>query len=165
MLLSTHGRQKPVRVVSANQDFPNAEIHASRKTKHSCLRCRRCTWLALLFKGESSTGADGSSAEQLASAFHAAEISCRTLVGTTPTQQRLQLLQDFRDGRFQVLVNCAILTEGADVPAIDCVRKRQCLKTGLGLTSCTGSYGEADDVEEPLLADDRSGTSPFTRDQ
>lgn len=68
--------------------------------------------------------ADESSAEQLASAFDAAGISCKTLVGTTPTQQRLQLLQDFRDGRFQVLVNCAILTEGADVPAIDCVRER-----------------------------------------
>lgn len=60
-------------------------------------------------------------ANVLASAFRDRGIDARVLVGTTAPRQRLELLDDFRQGVFPVLVNCAILTEGADVPSIDCV--------------------------------------------
>ncbi|KAN0060153.1 putative ATP-dependent helicase IRC3 [Thecaphora frezii] len=57
----------------------------------------------------------------LTATFRQAGIDARYLHGGTPMLERRQLLRDFRKGVFPVLVNCAILTEGADVPAIDCV--------------------------------------------
>lgn len=62
-----------------------------------------------------------SKATVLYHAFKERGIDARVLVGATPAHQRAALLQDFKDGLYPVLVNCAILTEGADVPAIDCV--------------------------------------------
>ncbi|KAJ9478566.1 putative ATP-dependent helicase IRC3 [Pseudozyma hubeiensis] len=59
--------------------------------------------------------------QDLTSTFREAGIDARYLHGGTPMLERRQLLEDFRNGIYPVLVNCAILTEGADVPAIDCV--------------------------------------------
>lgn len=71
--------------------------------------------------------------------FAAFEVDARYVYAGTPLQERKQLIQDFRDGKFPVLINCgmwrapvpaevdpdlvlpAILTEGADIPNIDCV--------------------------------------------
>ncbi|EPQ29959.1 uncharacterized protein PFL1_02631 [Pseudozyma flocculosa PF-1] len=88
--------------------------------------------------------------EDLTRTFCDAGIEARCLHGGTPMLERRQLLQDFRAGRFPVLVNCAILTEGADVPAIDCVllarptRSRnlfsQMIGRGLRLSPQTGKH-------------------------
>ncbi|CDW97627.1 hypothetical protein [Sporisorium scitamineum] len=59
--------------------------------------------------------------QNLTHTFRSAGIDARYLHGGTPMLERRQLLEDFRNGVYPVLVNCAILTEGADVPAIDCV--------------------------------------------
>lgn len=59
--------------------------------------------------------------QDLTATFRNAGIDARYLHGGTPMHERRQLLDDFRNGVYPVLVNCAILTEGADVPAIDCV--------------------------------------------
>lgn len=59
--------------------------------------------------------------QDLTHTFRNAGIDARYLHGGTPMSERRQLLEDFRNGVYPVLVNCAILTEGADVPAIDCV--------------------------------------------
>jgi ATP-dependent helicase IRC3 len=64
-------------------------------------------------------------------------IDARYLHAHTPPKERHRLLEEFRSGVYPVLVNCgkqayevdfltlmfpiAILTEGADVPNIDCV--------------------------------------------
>lgn len=39
----------------------------------------------------------------------------------TPTLTRYDILDRFRKGKFPILVNCGILTEGTDIPTIDCV--------------------------------------------
>ncbi len=59
--------------------------------------------------------------QDLTHTFRNAGVDARYLHGGTPMVERRQLLEDFRNGLYPVLVNCAILTEGADVPAIDCV--------------------------------------------
>uniref|UniRef100_V5GI88 P-loop containing nucleoside triphosphate hydrolase protein n=2 Tax=Kalmanozyma brasiliensis (strain GHG001) TaxID=1365824 RepID=V5GI88_KALBG len=59
--------------------------------------------------------------QDLTATFRNAGVDARYLHGGTPMVERRQLLEDFRNGVYPVLVNCAILTEGADVPAIDCV--------------------------------------------
>ncbi|KAK6343282.1 hypothetical protein TWF730_010878 [Orbilia blumenaviensis] len=43
------------------------------------------------------------------------------VTGNTPTQERAQVLGDFKAGKFPVLVNCGVFTEGTDIPNIDCV--------------------------------------------
>ncbi|KAJ2809806.1 DEAD DEAH box helicase [Coemansia furcata] len=43
------------------------------------------------------------------------------VLGTTATAERERILSDFRAGTLPVLVNCGILTEGTDIPNIDCV--------------------------------------------
>ncbi|KAF8632559.1 hypothetical protein AX15_001769 [Amanita polypyramis BW_CC] len=48
-------------------------------------------------------------------------IDARYVYSGTPATERKALVASFKAGEFPVLVNCAILTEGADIPNIDCV--------------------------------------------
>ncbi|GAA5947523.1 hypothetical protein JCM3775_003328 [Rhodotorula graminis] len=57
----------------------------------------------------------------LSTAFRDRGIDARIVHSGTPSSQREALYRSFRAGKFPVLVNCGILTEGADFPAIDCV--------------------------------------------
>lgn len=41
--------------------------------------------------------------------------------GTTDMDERRRTLRQFHDGELQVLANCAVLTEGYDEPAVDCI--------------------------------------------
>lgn len=45
----------------------------------------------------------------------------RALDGGTPAEVRRDVLGDFRAQRFQYLVNCALFTEGVDLPLVSCV--------------------------------------------
>ncbi len=45
----------------------------------------------------------------------------RVAHGEMPTTERARLLADFRAGEFQFLVNCALYTEGFDLPALSCI--------------------------------------------
>lgn len=60
-------------------------------------------------------------AYDLAEAFRAAGIGAAAADGTTDKTIRRQLLADFRNGKFQVLCNCGLWTEGLDVPEIACI--------------------------------------------
>ncbi|KAG8852738.1 hypothetical protein FRB91_006049 [Serendipita sp. 411] len=57
----------------------------------------------------------------LTTEFRKRGVDARYIHSGTHSKERQQLLDDFRGGRYPVLVNCAILTEGADIPNIDCV--------------------------------------------
>ncbi|KAF8922613.1 P-loop containing nucleoside triphosphate hydrolase protein [Mucidula mucida] len=59
--------------------------------------------------------------EALTDMFRQAGIDARYLYSKTPALERRAIVTAFRAGQFPVLVNCAILTEGADIPNIDCV--------------------------------------------
>lgn len=60
-------------------------------------------------------------AYKLAEAFRVAGFTAAAADGTTDKQIRRQLLADFRAGKFQILVNCGLWTEGLDVPEIACI--------------------------------------------
>ncbi|KAK1699687.1 P-loop containing nucleoside triphosphate hydrolase protein [Colletotrichum godetiae] len=45
----------------------------------------------------------------------------RFVTGDTHKVERAKTLEDFRSGKFPVLVNCGVFTEGTDIPNIDCV--------------------------------------------
>ncbi|KAF8898798.1 P-loop containing nucleoside triphosphate hydrolase protein [Infundibulicybe gibba] len=53
--------------------------------------------------------------------FRSYGIDARYICSTTPAAERKNLIDSFRTGVFPVLINCAILTEGADIPNIDCI--------------------------------------------
>lgn len=48
-------------------------------------------------------------------------IAAEALDGTTPTDERRAILRRLRSGETQVVVNCAVLTEGFDEPRVDCI--------------------------------------------
>ncbi|CAO3626125.1 unnamed protein product [Cunninghamella blakesleeana] len=43
------------------------------------------------------------------------------ITSNTPAMLRYNIIKRFKNGEFPVLVNCGILTEGTDIPIIDCV--------------------------------------------
>ncbi|KAF9348802.1 hypothetical protein BGX26_012813 [Mortierella sp. AD094] len=59
--------------------------------------------------------------ETLAEVFRKYGYDARGLSSKTSDEDRAQLLKDFRERKFPVIVNCGILTEGTDIPAIDSI--------------------------------------------
>lgn len=57
----------------------------------------------------------------LTKAFQDFGVDARYLHSGTPAAERHALVTAFKAGEYPVLVNCAILTEGADIPNVDCV--------------------------------------------
>lgn len=57
----------------------------------------------------------------LANKFREHGTDARLVTSLTPKEDRSKVLHEFRTGVFPVLVNCGILTEGTDIPNIDCV--------------------------------------------
>ena len=48
-------------------------------------------------------------------------VDARFVTGDTPTRDRAERLDGFKQGKFPVLINCGVFTEGTDIPNIDCV--------------------------------------------
>lgn len=60
-------------------------------------------------------------ARNLAMAFEAINVTTALITGETVDTARQQILLDFMAGKIPVLINCAVLTEGTDLPITDCV--------------------------------------------
>ncbi|KAF5374878.1 hypothetical protein D9758_000323 [Tetrapyrgos nigripes] len=86
--------------------------------------------------------------EALTQVFRGFGIDARYLYSKTPAAERKALVAAFKAGQYPVLLNCAILTEGADIPNVDCVivarptRSRnvfaQMIGRGMRLSPATG---------------------------
>ncbi|KAI1437172.1 P-loop containing nucleoside triphosphate hydrolase protein [Xylaria sp. CBS 124048] len=57
----------------------------------------------------------------LTRAFRQQGIDARFVTGETPKAERGERLDAFKQGKYPVLVNCGVFTEGTDIPNIDCV--------------------------------------------
>lgn len=62
-------------------------------------------------------------AYQLAERFNAVGVKAIAADGTTSKRERGAILSDFRAGNYDVLVNCALFTEGLDVPEVSCIHQ------------------------------------------
>lgn len=60
-------------------------------------------------------------AESLAEAFNAAGIPTGWASGNTSKQDREGVVNRYRSGQIQVLINCALWTEGVDIPETSCI--------------------------------------------
>ncbi|KAF9270115.1 P-loop containing nucleoside triphosphate hydrolase protein [Marasmius fiardii PR-910] len=86
--------------------------------------------------------------EAMTQTFRGFGIDARYVSSKTPAMERKALINSFRAGEYPVLVNCSILTEGTDIPNIDCVvvarptRSRnlfaQMIGRGMRLSPATG---------------------------
>lgn len=96
-----------------------------------------------------------------AKAFAEAGIRAQHLDGETPTQERIKIVRDFRQGKFDVLTNCQLFTEGFDLPDIHAVilnraTASKCLYTqmvGRGMRPSPGKeYGVIIDMGNNVVA-------------
>lgn len=60
-------------------------------------------------------------AKDLADAFNEAGISAQAVYGDMSSDDRVSVLMGFRDGKYRILTNCNLLTEGFDQADVDCV--------------------------------------------
>lgn len=59
-------------------------------------------------------------AECTAKEFQQSGYTAAALSGSTPKEQRSQIMQDFRDNKIKILTNCDLFGEGLDVPDCEC---------------------------------------------
>jgi superfamily II DNA or RNA helicase len=59
-------------------------------------------------------------AEHVSAQFRACGIRSHVVLGTTPVEQREQLIADLGSGALQVLVSVDVISEGTDVPSVGC---------------------------------------------
>jgi ATP-dependent helicase IRC3 len=81
------------------------------------------SWLAKA-KGRKSTlvfCVDINHVRCLTEKFRSHGIEAQYITGKDRAADRAQKLEEFRAGRFPVLLNCSVFTEGTDIPNIDCV--------------------------------------------
>lgn len=57
----------------------------------------------------------------LTSVFRQHGVDAQYITGSTKKRIRGERLDSFREGKFPVLLNCGVFTEGTDIPNIDCV--------------------------------------------
>lgn len=57
----------------------------------------------------------------LCNVFRERGVDAEFVTSKTPAAERRDILNRFYNGAFPVLVNCGILTEGTDIPGIDCI--------------------------------------------
>jgi superfamily II DNA or RNA helicase len=60
-------------------------------------------------------------AHSLATCFKESGIPTEFLSGTTPKRERAKIIEEFKNDKIKVLVNCQVLTEGFDEPSITCL--------------------------------------------
>lgn len=52
--------------------------------------------------------------------FNSNGISAQHMDATTPEKERDKLMQDFKDGKYQILCNCNLISEGITLPECEC---------------------------------------------
>ena len=75
-------------------------------------------------------------AKALSEVFTEAGVSSRAVWGSD--EARSEKLQEFRDSKIQVLINCNLLTEGVDLPRISCIILARPTKSGVLFTQMVG---------------------------
>jgi len=77
-------------------------------------------------------------ARNLEEAFRKNGSSVRVIIGTTPDEERSQILSDFKSGAVTVLVNVGVLTEGFDEPSIEAIILAKPTRSSLLYTQIVG---------------------------
>ena len=98
-------------------------------------------------------------AGNLAEAFRKNGSSVRVIIGTTPEEERQQILSDFKSGAVTVLVNVGVLTEGFDEPSIEAIILAKPTRSSLLYTQIVGRGTRLFDGKEHCMIIDIADTT------
>lgn len=76
--------------------------------------------------------------QDLASTFREGGVQVQTIHAKTDSRQREEIIEDFKQGKEQVVINCGILTEGVDIPNIDMIIMARPTRSGVLLQQMLG---------------------------
>lgn len=76
--------------------------------------------------------------KELTGYFQAAGYKADFVLGDTPAERRTEILEDFKNGQLQVVVNCMVLTEGYDNPAIETIIMARPTKSSVAYAQMIG---------------------------
>lgn len=86
--------------------------------------------------------------------YNAAGISAAHIDGNTPSEVRDRVLRQFAEGKYLILSNVGIVTEGFDVPAIECVQLARPTKSlSLYLQMVGRGLRTSSDKEQAIILD------------
>ena len=86
--------------------------------------------------------------------LQAAGIEAAYVTGTTPKDERAEILKKFGSGEVRVLCNCMILTEGVDIPSIDAIIVARATKSATLIQQIVGrGFRKAEGKKDCLLID------------
>ena len=60
--------------------------------------------------------------QAIAARYNQAGITAAHLDGTTPSEERRETLEQFRQGRLKIISNCQLFDEGLDIPALEAIQ-------------------------------------------
>ncbi|EDV25599.1 uncharacterized protein TRIADDRAFT_55867 [Trichoplax adhaerens] len=73
------------------------------------------------FKSTLVFSANRQHAKDLTEAFRLSGKEAHLVDGQTPSDDRAELVSNFKEQKFPVMINCGVFTEGTDIPCIDCI--------------------------------------------
>lgn len=76
--------------------------------------------------------------EDLVETFRTGGIEVSSIHGKTGSRERAEILERFKTGEIQVVINCGILTEGVDIPCVDMIILARPTKSGALLQQMLG---------------------------
>ncbi|MDD3300774.1 MAG: helicase-related protein, partial [Bacteroidales bacterium] len=106
-------------------------------------------------------------AEELDKYFSAVEVRCRYIHSDVDTLERVEILEDFQQGRFDVLIGVNLLREGLDLPQVSLVAildadKEGFLRSERSLTQTAGRAARNVDGRVIMYADNITGSMQRT---
>jgi DNA repair protein RadD len=84
-------------------------------------------------------------------------ITCEMITGKTPSEERDKIIQDYKDGKIQCLVNVAVLTTGFNAPDIDLIAFMRPTKSPVLYIQCLGRGMRIAEGKEDCLVLDFGG--------
>jgi len=106
-------------------------------------------------------------AEELDKYFSEVEVRCRYIHSDVDTLERVEILEDFQQGRFDVLIGVNLLREGLDLPQVSLVAildadKEGFLRSERSLTQTAGRAARNVDGRVIMYADNITGSMQRT---
>ena len=104
-------------------------------------------------------------AEHLALSFRQASIETAVIIGTTPREEREEILAQFATGKISVIVNVGVLTEGFDEPSVQAIILAKPTRSALLYTQIVGRGTRLHESKEHCIiidiADTTKGKKPI----
>lgn len=89
--------------------------------------------------------------------FQAEGIHAEHVDGSTDPEERKEILRRYAAGEFKILCNCAVFTEGVDIPSISCVLMARPTKSISMYLQCVGRGMRLADGKQDMILIDCAG--------